>query len=207
MHGSGWVNKRKAKTNFGDLDETSKLLSDSKQQIVQFHAMLIYNVVMACNNRELLPQLEPMLKEMSAKSAWGTLVTAIRQVINGKRDVSVLLGLDEEDGTIVEAILNGLQDPSTLPDPNAKPDPSIAAPGLASMIHAASRGNAEALHMLASMAEQMVRAGGDMAKMGAMMGKIVAGERDADKLAKGMNVQGQELVYSILTELGKLVIH
>jgi len=39
------------------------------------------------------------------------------------------------------------------------------------------------------------------------MGKIVAGERDADKLAQGMNVQGQELVYSILTELGKLAIH
>ena len=75
------------------------------------------------------------------------------------------------------------------------------------MIHAASRGNAEALHMLANMSEQMVRAGGDMAKMGAMMGKLVAGERDADKLAQGMNVQGQELVYSILTELGKLAIH
>ena len=184
----------------------SRLLSNPKQQIVQFHATLIYNVVMACNNRELLPQLEPML-EMTVKSGWGTLVAAIRQVINGNRDVTVLLGLDEEDGTIVEAILSGLQDPSTLPDPNAKPDPSIAAPGLASMIHAASRGNAEALHMLANMAEQMVRAGGDMAKMGAMMGKIVAGERNADKLAKGMNVQGQELVYSILTELGKLAIH
>ena len=184
----------------------SKLLSNPKQQIVQFHATLIYNVVMACNNRELLPQLEEMLG-VSAKNGWATLVTAIRQVVNGKREVSVLIGLDEEDSTIVEAILMGLQDPSTLPDPTAKPDPSIAAPGLASMIHAASRGNAEALHTLANMSEQMVRAGGDMAKMGAMMGKLVAGERDADKLAKGMNVQGQELVYSILTELGKLAIH
>jgi len=184
----------------------SKILSASKQQIVQFHATLIYNVVVACSNREFLPQLEPML-DATTKGGWGGLVTAIRQVINGKRDVSVLVGLDEEDATIIEAILNGLQDPSTLPDPNAKPDPSLAAPGLASMIHAASRGNVEALHMLANMAEQMVRAGGDMAKMGAMMGKIVAGERDADKLAQGMNVQGQELVYSILTELGKLAIH
>jgi hypothetical protein len=35
----------------------------------------------------------------------------------------------------------------------------------------------------------------------------VGGERDADKLAKGMSVQGQELVYSILTELGKLAKH
>jgi hypothetical protein len=182
------------------------ILSEQKQQIVQFHATLINNVVMACNNRELLPQLEPML-EQSAQSGWETLVAAIRKVISGKRDVSVLLGLDEEDSTIVEAILIGIQNPSTLPDPNAKPDASLAAPGLASMINAASRGNAQALQMLANMAEQMVKAGGDMAKLGGMMRKLVNGERDADKLAQGMSVQGQELVYSILTELGKLASH
>ena len=184
----------------------SKLISDQKQQIVQFHAALIHNVVMACLQRELLPQLEPIL-ETSARNGWATLVSAIRKVINGKRDVSVLAGLDEEDSAILEAILCGIQDPSSLPDPEAKPDPSLAAPGLASMIDAAARGNPQALHMLASMAEQMVRAGGDMAKLGGMMKKLVDGERDADKLAKGMNVQGQELVYSILTELGKLAVH
>ena len=184
----------------------SNLLSEQKQQIVQFHATLIHNVVMACTNRELLPQLEPML-EMVAQNGWATLVGAIRQVVKGKRDVSVLTGLDDEDGTIIEAILLGIQDSSTLPDPDAKPDPALAAPGLASMIDAATKGNPEALRMLANMAEQMVRAGGDMAKLGGMMGKLVNGERDADKLAKGMNVQGQELVYSILTELGKRAIH
>jgi hypothetical protein len=183
-----------------------KLLNEQKQQIVQFHAVLINNVVMACNNRALLPQLEPMLQK-SAESGWGSLVAAIRQVINGKRDVTVLMGLDDEDSAIIEAILFGIQDPSTLPDPNAKPDAGLAAPGLASMIDAAGRGNPEVLHMLANMAEQMVRAGGDMAKLGGMMRKLVGGERDADKLTKGMTVQGQELVYSILTELGKLAKH
>ena len=184
----------------------SKLLSEQKQQIVHLHAVLIYNVVMACQNRELIPQLEPML-EMSAKHGWETLVVAIRKVVKGNRDVSVLVGLDDEDSTIIEAILMGIQDPSTLPDTNAKPDPTLAAPGLAGMIDAAGKGNAGALHMLSNMAEQMVRAGGDMAKLGAVLGKLVNGERDADKLTKGMNVQGQELVYSILTELGKLALH
>lgn len=184
----------------------TKLLSDQKQQIVQFHAVFIHNVVMACHNRELLPQLEQML-QMTSKQGWSTLVAAIRQVINGKRDLGVLIGLDEEDAAIVEAILLGLQNPSTLPDPNAKPDPQLAAPGLASMIDAAGKGNPEALRMLANMAEQMVRAGGDMAKLGAVMGKLVNGERDADKLSQGMNAQGQELVYSILSELGKRALH
>lgn len=184
----------------------SKLLSDQKQQIVQFHAALIHNVVMACHDRELLPQLEPIL-ETSAQNGWDTLVAVIRQVVNGKRDVSVLVGLDEEDSAIVEAILYGIQDPSTLPDPNAKPDPTLAATGLASMINSAGRGDVAALHMLANMSEQMVRAGGDMAKLGATMRKFVDGVRDPDKLAKGMSVQGQELVYSILNELGKLASH
>ena len=181
-------------------------LPPKQQQIIQAHAALIHRVVMACGNRALLPELEPIL-EMSEKNGWATLVAVIRQVINGKRDTSVLLGLDEEDSVIVEAILRGIQDPSTLPDPNAKPDGGLAAPGLASMINAAGRGNPEALHLLASMAEQMVRAGGDMAKLGGMMRQLVNGERDADKLAKGMSAQGKQLVYSILTELGKLAEH
>ncbi len=181
-------------------------LPPKQQQIVQAHAALIHRVVMACGNRALLPELEPIL-EMSEKNGWATLVTVIRQIINGKRDTHILLGLDEEDSVIVEAILRGIQDPASLPDPNAKPDGGLAAPGLASMIHAASRGNAEALSLLASMAEQMVRAGGDMAKLGGMMRQLVNGEREADKLAKGMSAQGKQLVYSILTELGKLAEH
>jgi hypothetical protein len=64
-----------------------------------------------------------------------------------------------------------------------------------------------ALMMLANMSEQMVRAGGDMARLGGMMRKLMDGERDADKLTVGMSVQGQELVYAILNEIGKLAIH
>jgi len=184
----------------------STLLTGQKQQIVQFHAALINNVVMACMNRDLLPQLEPIL-ETSSQNGWDVLVRVIRQVLNGNRDASLLLGLDEEDGAIIEAIIIGIQDPSTLPDPDAKPDPGLAAPGLAGMINAAGRGDVAALHMLANMSEQMVRAGGDMAKIGGMMRKLVDGERDADKLVQGMGAQGRDLVYSILAELGKLAVH
>jgi len=181
-------------------------LPPRQQQIIQAHAALIHRVVMTCGNRALLPELESVL-EMSAKNGWANLVTVIRQIINGRRDNSLLMGLDEEDSVITEAILRGIQDPSTLPDPDAKPDAGMAAPGLALMINAAGRGDAQALSLLATMAEQMVRAGGDMAKLGGMMRKLVNGERDADMLAKGMSVQGRELVYSILSELGKLASH
>ncbi len=181
-------------------------LPPRQQQIIQAHAALITRVVMACSNRAMLSELEPVL-EMSAQNGWGNLVMIIRQILNGRRDVSLTMGLDEEDGAIVEAILRGIQNPATLPDPNAKPDAGLAAPGLATMIDAAGKGDTQALQLLANMAEQMVKAGGDMAKLGGMMRQLVNGERDADKLAKGMSVQGRELVYSILTEMGKLASH
>ena len=181
-------------------------LPPRQQQIIQAHAALITRVAMACGNQAMLSELEPVL-EMSAQNGWGNLVMIIRQILNGRRDVSLLMGLDEEDSVIIEAILRGIQNPATLPDPNAKPDAGLAAPGLATMIDAAARGDAQALQLLANMAEQMVKAGGDMAKLGGMMRQLVNGERDADKLAKGMSVQGRELVYSILTEMGKLASH
>ena len=181
----------------------SKIISEQKQQIVQFHAVFIHNVVMACLNRELLPQLEQML-QMSSSQGWDTLVSAIRQIVNGKRDLSLLAGLDDEDATIVEAILLGIQDPATLPDPDAKPDPTLAAPGLASMIDAAGKGNPEALHMLANMAEQMMKAGGDMALLGGRMRRLVNGERDTNQLIAGMGPLGRELMISLLDELARL---
>jgi len=106
-----------------------------------------------------------------------------------------------------EAILRGIQDPSTLPDPEATPDGSLATPGLAQMIHAARCGHVHALHLLGDMAEQMTAAGGDMARLGGIMKRLVDGERDADRLTKGMDAQGASLVVSLLEELAKLEAH
>lgn len=50
-----------------------------------------------------------------ADSGWGSLVTALRQVLAGRRDVALLHALDEKDGIILRAILAGLQDPASLP--------------------------------------------------------------------------------------------
>jgi hypothetical protein len=181
-------------------------LPPRQQQIIMSHATLINRVVEACGNPALLPEVEPIL-DMSEKNGWGVLVAAIRKVLAGRRDQNVLMDLDEEDTVIVEAILRGIQDPSTLPDPNAKPDATLAAPGLATMIDQAGRGNAQVLGLLASMAEQMSKAGGDMTRLAGIMRHMVNGERDADKLTKGMGPEGKALVLSILEELGKLSLH
>jgi hypothetical protein len=181
-------------------------LPTRQEQIVQAHAELIVGVVKAVHNRALLPDLEEAL-EVTTRNGWSKLVAAIREILKGQRDQSLFKGLDEEDATIVEAILHGIHNPDTLPDPSRQADPMLAAPGLATMINEASKGGVEALRLLANMAEQMIRVGGDMGKLGGLMKRLVDGERDANKLCKGMTFQGKSLVLSILEELGKLEIH
>ena len=113
-------------------------------------------------------------------------------------------GLDEEDTVIIRSILQGLQNPASLPDPNQGADATMAAPGLAHMIHAASRGDAQALQAAAYMAEQMINTQGDMRLLGGQIKRLLDGERDPDVLCKGMGPSGQQLVLSMLEELNKL---
>jgi hypothetical protein len=181
-------------------------LPEKDQQIVQAHSQLIVAVVKACQNRDLMPQLDPIL-ESASQNGWDELVKTIRTILKGSRDAGLLAGLDEEDTVIVQAILRGLQDPATLPDPTAAADPTMAAPGLAHMIHAAETGDANALQLIATIAEQMTQTPGDMGRLGRAVSRMVHGERNTDKLCEGMDARGEKLVLDILEELNKLRTH
>ena len=182
-------------------------LPEKTQQIIQSHAILIVTVVKVCQNPQLLSELEPMLAH-AQNNGWTDLVTAIRGIIKGNRDPSILVGLDDEDTIIVDAILRGIQNPDTLPNLNSKPQADLAAPALANMIHAAGTGDAMALSMIATMAEQMTRTHGDMARLGGAISKMVNNdERDPDVLCNNMSGKGEKLVLEILAELTKLSAH
>ncbi len=181
-------------------------LPDRETQIRQSHALLIRQVVQACHNRDALPRLESML-ELATRQGWTNLVTAIRAILAGQRDERVLQGLDAEDMVIVRSILEGLQNPASLPDPVQPANPAMAAPGLARMIHAAGRGDAEALQAVAFMAEQMTATQGDLRRLGGRLKRLVDGERDLDTLANGMSHNGRQLLLDLLEELGRLESH
>ncbi|MBI5329672.1 MAG: hypothetical protein HZB71_03565 [Betaproteobacteria bacterium] len=181
-------------------------LPDAVEQVLTLHAPFIHAVVNALRDRSQLPGLREYL-DAAESQGWPHLVRALRQIIDGRRDVSIKLGLDEEDGIIVDAVLRGIDNPATLPALDRKPEASAAAPGLAAMIEAAGRGDAQALAALANMAEQMLRAGGDMARLSAILRRLVNGERDAEALMKGMGALGRQLVRNILGELGKGGLH
>ena len=87
-----------------------------------------------------------------------------------------------------------------------------ASPGVGSQrsaLMAAASANADSYDELYSVgnAGRVQQAGGDMARLAAILRPLVQGERDADKLTEGMSAEGEKLVLAILEELGKLDRH
>ena len=181
-------------------------IPDRHEQIRLVHADFILQVVQTCQIPERKQDFETLL-QAAVENGWTALVRALRRIAAGERGRGVFDGLDEEDQIIADAILRRLQDPSSLPDPHAKPDPTLAAPGLAHMIHAAATGNAQALALIGNMAEQMSTVGGSMGRLAAIIRPLINGERNVDRLCKGMDAQGEQLVLEILSELGRLEAH
>ncbi len=181
-------------------------LPEKDQQIIEAHAGLIHRVVIGCQNRAMVPDLDGILKQ-AEQNGWLRLVAAIRKILAGNRDQSLLNELDAEDRVIIASILNGLQNPETLPALNKGIDGAMAAPGIAAMVNGARSGNLETLQLLSEMARQMMQAGGDMARLAGILRPLIQGERDADKLTDGMGPQGEKLVRRILEELAKLDSH
>jgi hypothetical protein len=175
------------------------------QQIVQAHAAFICEAVALLQRPDDKARLEQLLKQ-ARDSGWAVLSEQVRRFAAGERELRQP-GLDDEDRVIANAILRGLQDPSTLPDPRKQADPTLAAPGLAHMIHAAGRGDVQALTLVSQMAEQMSRVGGDMSRVASVIRPLINGERNPDRLCQGMDTRGQQLVLQILDELGKLDLH
>lgn len=181
------------------------LLPERREQIRLVHATFIRQVVELCQRPEQQAELAALLAG-AEQQGWAALVSVLRRIARGDRSAALLAGLDEEDRLIADAVLHGLQDPSSLPDPRQAQDPTLAAPGLAHMIHAA-RSNPQALVLIGNMADQMSKVGGQMAKLAGVIRPLINGERDADRLCRGMDTQTQQLVRDILGELGKLQAH
>ncbi len=181
-------------------------IPSQEEQIRQSHAILIHQVVHACQNDTARQQLKPML-DMATQQNWHELVTAINKIVVGQRGEDLLNNLDDEDKVIVKSILLGLQNPASLPEVQQQADPTMAAPGLASMINAACRGDAAALQAASLMADQMTNTQGDMRQLGGIMKRLIDGERDADVLTKKMTENGKQLIMQLLDELGKLSSH
>ncbi len=178
------------------------ILPEKAEQIRQTHAPLIIQVVKACQNPQERPALQAML-DFATQQNWHELVIAIDAILEGQRELNITNNLDDEDTVIITSILQGLQNPQSLPTPS-EANPAMAAPGIAVMIYAANKGDVQALQSLSMMAEQMTKAGGDMRLLGGNIKRLVDGERDLDILCKGMTVSGEKLMVNLINELATM---
>ncbi len=176
---------------------------EKRDQVRQMHAPFIHAMVKACQNEQERLAFAPQIKVLQDQG-WEQLALIAQRLLNGERSENLLKALDEEDAIIITAVLDGIQNPNTLPDLNAKPKAADAAPGLASIIHASSMGDAGALNALSLMAEQMSQTGGAMAEIAGALRSLVNGERNLEVLSKKMRGESRELLIAILNELGKI---
>lgn len=175
-------------------------------QIERTHAGFIRGAVEATTRTEQQAQIAQVFPAMQA-NGWQALVQAVQKIWAGERELGRFAGLDDEDRIVAAAILRGLQNPASLPEPADQADPTLAAPALAGLIHAAGTGDPSALQMLGAMGEQMQAVGGDMAQIAGLLRRLVNGERNAEQLAARLSGQADSLLMRILAELGKLDTH
>jgi hypothetical protein len=180
-------------------------LPEREQQIRLVHAAFIRQVVETCQRAEARGDFEQLIVS-AEQQGWADLGRALRRIGAGERSAAVLIGLDEEDRVIAESVLAGIQDPRTLPDPAQAQDATLAAPGLAHMIHVA-RSDPNALALIGNLAEQMQQVGGSMGRLAGAIRPLINGERDPDRLCRGMDTRTEQLVLDILRELGQLERH
>jgi hypothetical protein len=173
---------------------------DIKQQVIQSHAKFIVLVVMCCQNKEYESHLEAALQQAELRG-WHKIVVAVRQIVSGQASRIELAALDDEDRMILEAILEGLKNPQSLPDPLAKKSPDLAAPGIAALINQAASGDVQALHMASMMAKQMSGIDRSFALLAAAIKPMIDGERDLNKLCHGMDDKGCKLMEAIVEKL------
>lgn len=105
--------------------EAQRNFAGTRHELKQ-HAPLILGTVMAVQDQKHRQQLERALPGLE-EHGWTNLVAAIRHVLGGERDADELCEpLDSEDSMVVEAILAGLVDPSSLADllPSEEPPES-----------------------------------------------------------------------------------
>ena len=172
----------------------------NKDELLLENAGLIHRVVMHCNAPGSVPDLGQILQQ-AEENDWKKLVAAIRSIMSGNRDHSIVHDLDEEDTIIIESILNGIENPGSLPLVAADFHSDQAAPGIANLIYASIQGNAHSLNLIANTARQMLDAGGDFKIIAGRIRPMIEGERDLGKLTADMTEQGQKLMTEILAEL------
>jgi tetratricopeptide (TPR) repeat protein len=172
------------------LEEVAKLIGVAIRGDAQARQMV---------EQQVLPQME------ATASDFHNLAVVVRLMLAGERNPAQLLdpkhNLDEVDQMVLTLALQVAQaytKQSTLE--SEEEDEQAGEQAFIGVIVAAVGGNEEATEALNELIEQMVAEPATL-KLGLALTKLVAGERDAAKLTKGLDQPGQAIIAKILAAL------
>lgn len=183
------------------------LSPEDREQILRDYALLIHQAVQAIGSGSLSETLLRGLEMLRHTPRGETLADAILRRIDSEAGAAEIDVLSARDAVVIDAIERGVADPNTLPDVSASVDPTLAAPGLAAMIAAARRGDAQAETLLNLMQDQMAAFGGDMARVALVLAALRDNEGGDALNVDTLSSQARSLVQSVQSELTKFTLH
>lgn len=89
------------------------IISSKNQKILNENNDLINLIINAINFNSYIPSLNNNLT-LAAENGWTNLVSAIRKLLSGERNINKFQNLDQEDQIIISEIISILTSPDTL---------------------------------------------------------------------------------------------
>jgi hypothetical protein len=161
---------------------------------------LVTLVAAANGDPNAATDIDQTLNQLAGASEWANLAAALRRVVAGDRDPNQLTtGLDPIDTAIVTRALDALAGHITLDPAPAGDTEDLWAPVIAATV-AAARGDQPAADTLTPLLDDMA-ASTDWANLAAALRRIIAGERDPDRLLTGLDHTDTAIAATILTQL------
>lgn len=178
-------------------------LSSDTKKILQENADLIHLVILALSDSKFIPQLNANL-EQAEKNGWTDLVASVRKIISGVRDIAEFPDLDNEDRTVINGILKGIEDPASLPAVENSVEPDKIGTTIANYVYETNAGNKDARNNLNILSAELISGPGDLKQIASVIGLLVQGERDKQVLCGNMGHTGIAIIESILEEMTRL---
>ena len=145
---------------------------------------LIRAIVIACQNRDRRNELEPLF-EAAHHNSWVALVGAVRMVLSGVRDNTVLTGFDTRMRFSCKPFCAACRAPLHCLKRRQARTRLWRRQDLPPSFMRRRVGNLPAMQLLGEMGTQMLNAGGDMARLSAIQRRLMGNERDPDLLMQG----------------------
>jgi hypothetical protein len=173
-------------------------LADLQRNLDEWGSRIAAIVAAVGGDESAKTEIDRSLGQLADSEDWSELVRVLRRVLAGDRDrESLTRGLDEIDTAILDRTLDAIADRLQIMPPVDPWSPIITA------VAAAARGAQAIQPGLSQLLDQLAETS-DWSALAAVLRRILAGERDPDRLTEGLDAldaTDAAIVEQVLTRL------